>query len=104
MTYDSYDLMAIISAIGGTMGLFIGYSFRDSWSLLLKNVLFCMSLVSKRSPFKGDVKTTSREENQSLTNQELSKEIDKLKAEVARIPLMEKELLALKMASMDRSY
>ena len=86
------------------MGLFIGYSFSDSWSILLKNVLFCMSLVSKRSPFKGDAKTTSRVENQSLTNQELSKEIHKLKAEVARIPLMEKELLALKMASMDRSY
>ena len=63
--YLIYDLMAMISAIGGTMGLFIGYSFRDSWSILLKNVLFCMSLVSKRSPFKGDAKTTSRVENQS---------------------------------------
>ena len=68
-------------------------------------MLFWLALVSKRASFKGDGnKTTGRVGKQSLGIQELSNEIIKLKAEVARIPLMEKELLAVKMASMERSY
>ena len=63
--YLIFDLMSMISAMGGTMGLFVGYSFRDSWSVLLKNMLFWMALVSKRASFKGDNKTTSRVGNQS---------------------------------------
>ena len=66
---------------------------------------FLVGLGFKRASFKGDDnKTTGSGGNQSLRIQELSNEIIKLKAEVARIPLMEKELLAVKMASMERSY
>ena len=44
--YLVYDLVAVVSAIGGTLGLCIGFSFRDAARMCLKCTEHGLNMIS----------------------------------------------------------
>ena len=61
--YLIYDLVAVVSAIGGTMSLCIGFSFRNFFGYLLK----FLELAIKRHS-AGSLDGSDPEENSQQTN------------------------------------
>ena len=68
--YLDYDLVAMISAIGGTLSLFIGFSFRDLAHFFLKYIERGVNHILMRSGIKGSDKDCKKFEN-NLTTVEL---------------------------------
>ena len=57
--YLIYDFVAMISVIGGTMGLCIGFSFDDCTSLMMIYLEKGIKWVSQRRDSKGQIKVTA---------------------------------------------
>ena len=68
--YLDYDLVAMISAIGGTLSLFIGFSFRDLAHFFLRYIERGVNHILMRSGIKGSDKGCKQLEN-DLTTVEL---------------------------------
>ena len=57
--YLIYDFVTMISVIGGTMGLCIGFSFDDCTSLMMIYLEKGIKWVSQRKDSKGQIKVTT---------------------------------------------
>ena len=88
--YLIYDMVAMVSAIGGTMGLFVGFSFSEMASSILKRtqVFIARFKENKRKVDPTLVKT--KEEKVRLSHDEMAKSISALEA---RMSTYEKEFI-----------
>merc|ERR1712115_539223 len=80
--YLIYDAFAMIGAIGGTLGLFIGFSFSDIISLGLKNLCNCFNVFN----CPGNSTTLPEEVPSSLANKidRLCKDLEDMKRQLNR--------------------
>ena len=60
--YKLYDFTTFITSVGGTLGLFIGFSFRDAFVIILDYV---QNLFSKY--FKNDMSNSKNRVDSRLT-------------------------------------
>ena len=88
--YLIYDMVAMVSAIGGTLGLFVGFSFSEMASSILKRtqVFIARFKENKRKVDPTLVKT--KEEKVRLSHDEMAKSISALEA---RMSTYEKEFI-----------
>ena len=65
--YKLYDFTTFITSVGGTLGLFIGFSFRDAFVIILDYV---QNLFSKY--FKNDISNSENRVDSTLTIRSVS--------------------------------
>ena len=85
--YVIYDLMAMISAIGGTMGLFVGFSFMNVSRLIFESIEFAISGNIGKSQVKIGRSNNEKIDENAKAVENLNKAISEMRLELASLKL-----------------
>ena len=81
--YVIYDLMAMISAIGGTLGLFVGFSFTNVSRLIFESIEFAIS----GTQVKIGMSNNEKIDENARAVENLHKAISEMRLELASLKL-----------------